>query len=309
MRRYKHILAVALGATFAVLAAVTPAVATFGDSTYLYWRDVKLLPGNVSSPASESPHGGYMSATVKCAVCHSVHAAAPSGEALLKTTLGSDRANACIYCHVSASLSSSTTVYQGLQSNYTTDSITNHGVDAAKFADATCPRCHQVHGATTRIPLHWYLQKKLLKGMQVQDEMNPSYDDDFSFAPVGTDLPEMAVTKWCTGCHQGKNGYSYYSQHYDEDTHINRAPSTTYTVNGAVTTIAWASSAYCSSCHSNSRGTNDWPHNTPGAARFLDSALSAADATSGAGSNPNVDGVCLKCHKSGVAGPGVGESF
>ncbi|MBA4371194.1 MAG: hypothetical protein C0418_06435, partial [Coriobacteriaceae bacterium] len=54
------------------------------------------------------PHGGYSTATDKCAVCHAVHRA----ESAFELTRGEWRGDACSYCHV-GSAHSSKVVYDG----------------------------------------------------------------------------------------------------------------------------------------------------------------------------------------------------
>ncbi len=50
-----------------------------------------------TSPPTRQPRhrmANYATSTVKCAVCHSVHAASPAGDTLLKV----DASDACAYC-------------------------------------------------------------------------------------------------------------------------------------------------------------------------------------------------------------------
>lgn len=81
--------------------------------------------------------------------------------------------------------------------------------------------------------------------------------------------------------------------------------------NGATATgiqVAWASSAYCTSCHDSGADTvaDNFPHLTSGA-RFMKSAEYAGAAATAAAS-PTQDGVCLKCHR-GSADTGVQFDF
>lgn len=300
MRTYKRIAAVALGVTFAVLAFAAPAVATWADSTYLDWNQVKSLGANPSNPNSTSPHGGYSSTSVKCGVCHAVHNARLGGQALLHDTI----ANACSYCHISGGTAGKTVVYGGSSANYLLDTPYNHSAEHG----APCGNCHQVHASTNDMTLHWYLSQKILIGPKYQDFEAPQapYDSDIAtapneLAPGVTDTPEQALTKWCTVCHQG--AYSYYSSNvWDNDTHV---------LADADGQSSYSGSRFCSSCHSSERNTTGaWPHMTEGA-RFLESAATSvggAVSTTKTVGETSVDGVCLKCHRNG-SGSGVGLSF
>jgi hypothetical protein len=123
--------------------------------------------GGYSTPtAGANPHGGYSAATNKCQVCHAVHGAAPSGQALLRTAVETPAATysmcsgchpfhgpppaypantpstnnpstPCVYCHVSGPFAI-TKVYGGDANNYWMESTaqdyennhaSNHGFD------------------------------------------------------------------------------------------------------------------------------------------------------------------------------------
>ena len=74
--------------------------------------------------------------------------------------------------------------------------------------------------------------------------------------------------------------------------------------------VAWKDSTYCRSCH-DAGSTNEFPHYTPGAARFLLSApdfTSYSSAPASIGANPSMDGACLKCHKNNAT-TGVGQTY
>lgn len=297
MRTYKRIAAVALGATFAVLAFAAPALATWGDSTYSNWNVVEGLYGNPSSADTNSPHRGYDATTVKCGVCHAVHSAKASGQALLADT----KASSCLYCHVDSATAYGTPMYGGVRNNYLIDTKYNHSAQHG----ATCDSCHQVHAAVDKMTSHSYLTDKLLKGAKTQDPFEPAYDPDVAAAPL-TDPNEEAISKWCTLCHMGM--YSYYDlDGVKNDTHILSA-NLTQTVDGTPIKVAWANSTNCSSCHSSQRAVEGrWPHYTEGA-RFLEKAASASDtATRVLDTETKVDGVCLKCHRDGTLG--VGKSY
>lgn len=306
MRTTKHIaLIVALGAAFALmLAGAVPAFATYGNTTYLDWDVVKLLPGNAGAT---SPHGGYVVGTSKCGVCHSVHGAAAAGEALLQD----DKANACSFCHISPGVST-LIVYGGSTNNYSlTDTNTAHNTTSLALGQdgVTCGDCHQVHAASEQMTANGLLSDKILSGPKTDYNGlgDPLYDPRAG-APLGTDGYEDALSKWCTKCHFNA-AYGYYSTSYNDETHVMRAPSGGYlAANGTnLGDIAYQSSAQCGDCHSRGYLTGTWPHYTPGAARFLESAGNASLAATAAATSEQ-DGVCLRCHKDGV-GNGVGGHY
>ncbi|MCL2491599.1 MAG: InlB B-repeat-containing protein, partial [Coriobacteriia bacterium] len=63
------------------------------NSPYLDWQDANnIYIGSGGSTAQDTPHGGYTTSTVKCAVCHSVHRA--SADSFTLTA-----ADSCLNCH------------------------------------------------------------------------------------------------------------------------------------------------------------------------------------------------------------------
>jgi predicted CXXCH cytochrome family protein len=55
----------------------------------------KLATGDTAALDMQTPHGGYLTTTIKCQVCHSAHKAAAAGDTLLASTA----AGSCYYCH------------------------------------------------------------------------------------------------------------------------------------------------------------------------------------------------------------------
>lgn len=286
-----------------ILMSVAPAVA----SEYVDWDDVSGLPGN-----GTSPHGGYATGTIKCAVCHNVHGGASSGALLLPDAA----ASACNYCHVGGA-GGYTQVYDGDPANYSGTNLDNAhnsfevlGVEQG----VTCDRCHQVHAADEAMTSNAELTQRLLKGDKTYTDFpTPNYHP-VAQEPLATDDYDTALTKWCAGCHftlaSGPVAGSYYAEGYNLESHVMTGAAAVYdnpeaTYNGQV---AWKDSLYCMSCHASEYGVTPgaWPHFTDGS-RFLVSAASSTDATA-ATADSSEDGVCIRCHIQG-AGPGVGVSY
>jgi hypothetical protein len=84
-----------------------PTADPHGNYVYLQWWAVDAEnPGNLVDVTANtgSPHGGFTTTSIKCAVCHSVHTAAPAQSAaapVADTLLRMKAADACGYCHVS----------------------------------------------------------------------------------------------------------------------------------------------------------------------------------------------------------------
>lgn len=303
MRTLKHIAAViAAGAAFAlVLAGTVPAFAAWGDNTYVVWDDVSAL-----HPAGESPHGNYTTTSRKCGVCHSVHSADPTGELLLRGSVDT----ACTYCHVTGGVSS-LTVYNGVYANYAGTDFENAHNNSASYSTLKCTTCHQVHAAADKMTVNTSLTDKILAGSKLDSGYDPN-----AGAPKTTDNKPLALSKWCTRCHF-LGGRSYFATGYAVGltTHVMKTPTSDYSseqlASTLATQVAYQSSEYCSSCHVSNYGDGSgaWPHYTAGA-RFLVSA----DDSSMAGLAPvptggaKLDGVCLRCHRSGD-GRGVGVSW
>lgn len=299
----KRVCLVALGALVAIAALASPALATWGNATYLTYSSLGPNEG------ASSPHGGYKTTTQKCAVCHAVHNAAPGpsaggSEVLLRSTI----AEACTYCHISPGVSVKT-VYNGVNANYTNvDWNKGHNfylnLITFTYMGIQCTGCHQVHAAYWEMTASEYLTKKILKGPRTN---NPVVYDIDAGAPQALDPAPVALTKWCTTCHQKPVG-GYYSIDYNQWTHILTQTAVAYDnpESNVTTQVAWKDSTYCLSCHGSEYGTAAWPHYTAGA-RLLIAAADSAVATEHAG-NARQDGVCLRCHRS-VGNRGVGSSF
>ncbi len=282
------------------MATSTPTWAGFGSTPGWYdWSQVATLPGNVGRT---SPHGGYNTATAMCRVCHSVHAASSVlGSELL---LPSSVRDACAYCHLNGGVGY-TQVYGGNPANYSGRNLPNaHNfwVAGGVRQGVTCTMCHQVHGAANQMTANASLTQSILRNFA---EYDPT-----AGAPLATDSREMALTRWCAGCHFSlPPGSSFFATAYDMGTHIMGPARENYANPNASFTgrVAWRDSTYCMSCHASDYGVHGaWPHMTTGS-RFLVSATSSVGTTMPA-SNPIQDGICLRCHRDGT-GAGVGLTY
>ena len=299
----KKTLFVLITAMVLVFAFAATAMANTSSGT-ITWS--AAAPNN--SPAT--PHKGYAYNTQKCLVCHAVHKASPTGQVLLGDTV----ANACNYCHVSTTGVSTVHVYNNDPATFATDTVFNHS--------NKCTACHAVHGADTVNQPD--LSAKILKdptaaSAEFQIESLPS---NWDVTSEGTDRAG-ALSAFCTACHPYFTG-TYADSDADGNvrgssgvggpynSHIMTSDFASYDpANGATATgiqVAWASSAYCTSCHDSGADTvaDNFPHLTSGA-RFMKSAEYAGAAATAAAS-PTQDGVCLKCHR-GSADTGVQFDF
>lgn len=274
------------------LAVVLSAGVAFGDYT-----DGDGYAVN----AAGTPHTGYATTTVKCAVCHAVHRGPVGGEVLLRGTV----ANACEFCHIQANVSS-VKVYDSVVANYTTDTENNH---SSVGGISECVDCHAVHGAgAISTTLAGDINTKILKtNAGSGGGGNAGVPVAWSFA-TGT-VRAGVVSKYCTQCH------NYWTDQYDDtaadQNHVMKAAglyANTKTALGTAgtTAVAYAPSTYCTSCHDSGAGTVDdnFPHLTSGD-RFLMSAENFGAASAPAG-DPSEDGACLKCHHNGTTGVGTG---
>lgn len=294
MKKTAFVLAVAMVLVFAFAAS---AMADTASGT-IAWNPA--APNN----APATPHKGYLQNTQKCLVCHAVHKADDAGQVLLGATV----ANACDYCHVSLTGVSTKHVYNNDPDNYGTDTVFNHS--------NTCTGCHAVHGADTVDQAAY--SSAILKSDGIQAGIPGSWDVSSS----GADAPG-ALSAFCTRCHPyyvgtyadsdtdgdvtGSGGSGLYNSHIMTGDYASYDPA-----NGATTTgiaVAYASSAYCISCHDGGSGTvaDNFPHLTAGAG-FMKSSAFRTD-TADAAVTTTEDGVCLKCHRDTSATTGVGYDF
>jgi predicted CXXCH cytochrome family protein len=69
----------------------------FTETGYISWADASstAVAAGTAALDMQTPHGGYLTTTIKCQVCHSAHKAAAAGDTLLASTA----AGSCYYCH------------------------------------------------------------------------------------------------------------------------------------------------------------------------------------------------------------------
>ncbi|MGB4440617.1 MAG: hypothetical protein WBJ62_00115 [Coriobacteriia bacterium] len=302
-------IAFVLGLTcLSVLLFASTAFALAGAGSNYTGADNTMDPYALNTAGT--PHMGYATTTVKCAVCHAVHRGPVAGEVLLRGTV----ANACEFCHIQANVST-IKVYDSTATNYTTDTVFNHSSEGA--AGVECVDCHAVHGAgAIATTAAGDVNEKILKGNAgTVPGGNGSVPATWNFA-TGS-VRDGVMTKYCTQCH------NYWTDAYDDaagDTnHIMTVAGDDLLYGNArtalgvagTTAVAYAPSTYCRSCHDagltdhvTGAAANNFPHYTTGA-RFLLSAASSADPFGAAG-DPSVDGACLKCHRNGTTGTGIG---
>ncbi len=264
------------------------------------------------SPAT--PHKGYALTTEKCLVCHAVHKATADGEVLL----GAIVADACDYCHVSATGVSSVRVYNNDPANHQSDTVYNHS--------NKCSACHAVHGANT-VDQTALSQKILRADIGVQSGV-PAVDWD-----LDSGSHDGALSAYCTQCHpyfvdtyalsntdgdvqNSLNlGGGPYNSHIMTGDYADYVPGSGATHVGTPDTtdpnvaVAYAPSTYCTSCHDGGADTvaDNFPHLTSGA-RFMMSSSYVND-TAVAAQSATQDGVCLKCHRGTNDLTGVGIDF
>ena len=275
-----------------------------------------------ANAAGPTPHGGYETATTKCAVCHRVHWASESGELLLR-----GRAEAsCEYCHVLTNIGV-VVLYNGDASQYY---AIHDDYSHNRTSRSSCTQCHSVHGATTlagsnssKILWDWTSSGR----SAYATEALAAWPDPRNLADH-----DSQITAFCTGCHayyvrsynqtitaQGfdhENAYDW--TFYDQKSHIMTDlaggyanPAADASVQGKP--VAFADSRYCRSCHdagntSQGAGVHDdsFPHHVTGYWKFMKSSESLASAATT--STTHSDGLCLKCHRLDAT-TGVGLTF
>lgn len=300
---------VALAALLVVLAAGGAFAST--DSTY------------ASFPTTGTPHTGYATTSVQCAVCHAVHKAPTSGQVLLPTSV----VNACVYCHVDTTLGGIVIVYDGDSSIYYAFSNNQAHQRTGK---SSCQDCHSVHGANTIQGANW---EKILWNWP-KDGGKSSYSTPTieKWPNPETEANDDAqITAWCTGCHKyfvesyettlQSLEFSHVTFQYEwiqNKSHIMTDLAGGYTNPAATiasgTNVAFAPSTYCRSCHdagitdaSPGVVTTSFPHYTPNYYRFMEVATSTV-GTRQTNTTAYVDGLCLKCHRLD-ASAGVGITY
>lgn len=215
-------------------------VSTESSAAFVYLQWWAVDPTDARQPANgatinkptanatvNSPHGGFATSTVKCAVCHNVHTAAPAQDAAAPqadTLLRTKAADACGYCHVAKGSSVIDPVYGGV---YPIPEGAGHAL-----GEPNCTECHtNVHGADaeTEVPS---VAGKLLTLATDYGTGSPgggstilsrvaaieasAVAENFGADPkvtgfnvaeyetlVNEDIKNQAVGVFCGGCHEG----------------------------------------------------------------------------------------------------------
>jgi hypothetical protein len=173
-------------------------------SGYLAWSYVVAQTG-----ATGSPHGNYTTTTTKCAVCHAVHRADPSGVVLTAwggvgtavPAFGPTMApfESCFFCHGTGATFTDKTVEFFVTTS--TGVLSPH---------TTCGRCHTAspHGAGTS-------EYAVLSSKLINDHADPQLEVDLAsgnngLVPAMFDLSDdtlygqgltLATGYLCVGCH------------------------------------------------------------------------------------------------------------
>lgn len=202
---------------------------TTGPNKYVYlkWDAVKAGGGGLSPVDANtgSPHGGYVSASIKCAVCHSAHTAAPGGApvgaagATADTLLRTKAADACAFCHVASGSTVMDPVFGGV---WPVPAEAGHSLGGNN-----CAECHtgpHGAGAETIPPLNGklltlatdYAPSTVISrvtaieasaaaqgfGTRVTGFTAAEYQDAAVFA-ANPGMKDQAVGVFCGGCHEG----------------------------------------------------------------------------------------------------------
>jgi predicted CXXCH cytochrome family protein len=291
----------------------------FGNTT------VTAFPANTGS---SSPHGGYATATVKCATCHAVHQAAPAGDTLLRVKAS----DACAYCHVATVANGGVggaVVYGGDIAIANASGDDHH----ASGASANCSSyCHaSVHGSDSvkDVPaVAGVLLKNIastggvdrpVQLLNMADLIDPSTGLSTQLATVNDAATrKAAIGIFCGSCHNGAYYVTGASQNvafnYTTATatwslqtgtaaktghRVGVTPSANWNAGGTISSslkqtgaVAYAAAADCQSCHDASDGLTGnpgFPHYTPGAARFLTAAGFAGDTKTAVGAPTTAD--------------------
>jgi hypothetical protein len=281
-----------------------------GRNVYLQWWAVDAdNPDNLVDITGNtgSPHGGYSTTTIKCAVCHNVHTAAPAQSAsapVADTLLRMKAEDACGFCHVAKGNTVGNPIWGG--DVRALDGANGHALGT------NCDECHtSVHGGGAEDEVAC-LEGKLLTlgtdygtgspggGTTVLSRVGVigNYATLQGFAPNATEatvtgfsytdyqtkheadapgITQQAVGVFCGGCHDGS--YALARSGASASTFGGRTSgmfSGHLSLAAAKTGSSWAPVAGCVSCHDASDGFGGYafPHNwgTAGGEAIIDPA-------------------------------------
>lgn len=324
-----------------VLVSATAAYAA-AVSGYAAWS-----AGGPNATTDPTPHKDYITTSVKCAVCHAVHKAAPGGELLLRGTAG----ESCEFCHIADNIGL-VRIYNGDVDNYLfAGGAQAHTDNAAGAAvGSRCVDCHAVHGAGTLddVSINKYVLKATASASGAPGGFATPQVTAMARATANPGVKQIWVDAFCSMCHpyyqpayngqitvaayhaSGPTQSGTFQSHIMGPANANYAnPRATYTGQ-----VAWLPSTNCRSCHDagltdqegvappSSLVLNSYPHFTPDYTRFMTAKAYSTDpaagtqnyaAPSGDGVDYNSDampdGLCLKCHRSTGPATGIGYDF
>lgn len=309
---------------------------------YLSWDRAKVLDpiNNVGSP-----HGGYTANTNKCAVCHSVHQAAPAGSVLTAYGPYGTLAEGCVSCHGQGTTFTDVTMVANADGY-----ISPHG---------TCTRCHVSSPHAAGGSVYPVLAQKLLNtrgDAHIDADLAATKNDvvlaDFNEGSVKGLI--LGTGYLCSGCHYqafavntpgntpgtiALTGHRVLALATDTWTPADYGAAGAYTTPNDDMTIAYADAYGCDGCHAaQATGAGSaFPHGYVNAAGEVQGKTTAGASyiwltygsyagstdttilpTAGDGSSATPanlgtelltrDGLCLKCHRHG-SGEGVGQSY
>jgi hypothetical protein len=284
MKKTLIVIALAMALVFAFASPAFAKYAGFSASSqYVTWTVAAGMASQNPDAALQgtTPHGGYATTTIKCAVCHSVHRG--SNKLLLA-------GNSCAYCHTNAWWGGAS-VATGLVSWYgagagvtgTYASVTSaspHSSHCYGSDSAGEPGCHGgVHGIGGSA--YAGPQTKMLNGAHDAElvAMNAVNGNVADLSTWSAQTRALATGSVCQECH-GNSMFSVVTAGATKDVTIgaglvnvtgHRVIATdNASWNGAtyggvfVGKIAWAPVAYCDSCHDleddNNSGLSAFPH-------------------------------------------------
>ena len=287
MKKTLAVLVLAIALVVALGAA--PAFAKYAgfsaDNQYLDWSIASSMASQNADSASQgtSPHGGYATTTIKCAVCHSVH----RGKSALLT-----EDKSCTYCHTpayyggvaTAGSTASISWYTGLvttndgphsgcTASYCHDGV--HGVGASTYAGPqskllTAKADTKLLDDTTRngyaagTLATWSTTTRVFATGAVCSRWGCHVDSAFGIVKAGTQLPVDIDTNSGDpiGIMEGATGHRAYINGID--TSWNNEAEISKVAKTGIGQIAWKGVTYCNSCHDltddNNANKNAFPH-------------------------------------------------
>ncbi|MBE0476886.1 MAG: hypothetical protein IBX62_07315 [Coriobacteriia bacterium] len=307
-----------------------------GPGTYLDWDTAATFAGNTGT----SPHGGYSANTNKCAVCHSVHTAAPGGSVLTAGGPFATYAQGCVFCHN--------------EGNTFTDVVMTANADGYISPHGTCTRCHALNPHGVGTSEYVTLASKLINinadTWITQDLAVPGKNGlDIGMFDGSGDIATgltLGTGYLCGNCH--RQGFAVnvagtspastlgaFTGHRVTAMASATYDGPTYGASYTAGPVAYENASKCTACHDALTASNDtaFPHGYVDAAgaitpktvagssyiwlTYAEDALAAKTLltkTNVPGTNlENTelltnDGLCLKCHRDGT-GAGVGLDF